>query len=96
MKVPLAYSSRFSFLGKAFAYFLLAISLICFLSAAASAATLNGSVKNGTTGKPSAGDDVVLIKLAQGMEEAARTKTDANGKFTLTVEDDGQPHLRRR
>jgi hypothetical protein len=77
------------------AYFLAVIYLIAFLSASASAATLSGSVKNGTTGKPSAGDDVVLIKLARGMEEAARTKTDAKGKFSLPVEDDGQPHLIR-
>ena len=35
------------------------------------AQTLTGTVKNGTTNKPAAGDDVVLIKLAQGMEEAA-------------------------
>ncbi len=83
------------YLRKAFAYFLSVIFLIAFLSALASAASLSGSVKNGTTGKPSAGDDVVLIKLAQGMEEAARTKTDAKGKFSLSVEDDGQPHLIR-
>jgi len=96
LKVLLAaHSSRISSFGKAFANFLPAISLTWFLCTAASAATLSGSVKNGTIGKPSAGDDVVLIKLAQGMEEAARTKTDANGKFTLTVEDDGQPHLIR-
>jgi len=61
----------------------------------AAASTLTGTVKNGTTGKPSVGDDVVLIKFGQGMEEAARTKTDANGKFTLTVPDDGGPHLVR-
>lgn len=61
----------------------------------AAASTLTGTVKNGTTGKPSAGDDVVLIKFGQGMEEAARTKTDANGKYTLTVPDDGGPHLVR-
>src|SRR6185437_734685 len=51
--------------------------------------------KNGTTGKPSVGDDVVLIKFGQGMEEAGRTKTDANGKYTLNVPDDGGPHLVR-
>jgi hypothetical protein len=82
-------------LSRSFAYFLPVIALIGFLSTSAPAATLNGAVKNGTTGKPSAGDDVVLIKLAQGMEEAARTKTDTKGKFSLSVEDDGQPHLIR-
>ena len=35
------------------------------------------------------GDDVVLIRLAQGMQEATRTKTDAKGRFTLEVPDAG-------
>lgn len=64
-------------------------------SALASASTITGTVKNGTTGKPSVGDDVVLIKFGQGMEEAGRTKTDAQGKFTLNVPEDGGPHLVR-
>jgi len=46
-------------------------------------------VTNRTTGKPAAGDDVVLIRLAQGMQEAGRTKTDARGRFTLDLPDDG-------
>ncbi len=76
---------------------LVSVAFLCavFFSAAASANTLTGTVTNGTTNKPSAGDDVILIKLAQGMEEAGHTKTDASGKFNLTVEDDGQPHLVR-
>ena len=64
------------------------------LSAAAFAQTLTGTVKNGTTGKPAGGDEVVLIKLAQGMEEAARTKTDASGHFSFKLPDAG-PHLIR-
>ena len=35
----------------------------------ASAATLTGTVKNMTTGKPSAGDEVALWALSQGMSE---------------------------
>ena len=64
-------------------------------STLASASTITGTVKNGTTGKPSVGDDVVLIKFGQGMEEAARTKTDSQGKYTLTVPEDNGPHLIR-
>jgi hypothetical protein len=71
--------------------FLLLGAVLC---SCAFAQTLSGSVKNGTTGKSAAGDDVVLIKLAQGMEEAARTKTDAQGKFNFTLDDSG-PHLIR-
>src|SRR5215469_12385702 len=44
------------------------------LAALASAQTLAGTVKNATTGKPAAGDDVILLSLGQGMEEAGRTK----------------------
>ncbi len=53
------------------------------------AASISGVVTNKTTGKPAAGDDVVLIRLAQGMQEAGRTKTDGRGRFTLDVPDDG-------
>ena len=58
------------------------------------AENLTGTVTNGTTNKPSAGDDVVLIKLAQGMEEAGRTKTDKNGHYSLALDAPG-PHLIR-
>jgi len=47
--------------------------------------SITGTVTNKTTNKPAAGDDVVLIRLAQGMQEATRTKTDAKGRFTLEV-----------
>ncbi|HEV2697879.1 MAG TPA: hypothetical protein VGU90_07790, partial [Terriglobales bacterium] len=59
------------------------------------AATLTGTITNGTTNKPSAGDEVILIKLAAGMEEIAHAKTDAQGKFTLTFDDENAPHLVR-
>ena len=60
------------------------------LPLAASAATsITGTVTNRTTSKPSAGDQVVLIKLAQGMQESTHTTTDARGHYTLDVPDDG-------
>jgi len=61
---------------------------------ASAAGTITGVVTNKTVNKPAAGDDVVLIRLAQGMQEAARTKTDAKGHFKLDVPDDGM-HLVR-
>jgi hypothetical protein len=64
------------------------------LSSFAAAQTLTGSVKNSTTGKPAAGDDVVLLSLGQGMEEAGRTKTDAKGHFSFKLDSQG-PHLVR-
>lgn len=59
------------------------------------AATLTGTVTNGTTNKPSAGDEIVFIKLGAGMEEVAHAKTDAQGKFTFNFDDPGSPHLVR-
>jgi hypothetical protein len=56
-------------------------------SGLALADTISGTVTNRTTNKPSAGDDVVLIRLAQGMQELSRTKTDAKGNFKLDVPD---------
>jgi hypothetical protein len=71
------------------------ILLACiFSTASASAQTLTGTITNGTTKKAAVGDDVVLIKLGQGMEEAGRTKTDANGAFRFKLDDSG-PHLIR-
>jgi hypothetical protein len=70
------------------------VPLVLLLCAYASAETLTGTVKNGTTGKPASGDDVVLIKLGNGMEEAARSKADSKGNFSFNLDDQG-PHLIR-
>ncbi len=61
--------------------------VLLFLMIAAAAATtvtagtLNGTVKNGTTGQVAAGADVILIQLRGGMQPVANTKTDAQGQF---------------
>jgi hypothetical protein len=68
---------------------------LCLLGSFALAEDLTGTVTNATTNKPSAGDDVILIKLAQGMEEASRVKSDAKGAFTLKLDDVNAPHLVR-
>jgi hypothetical protein len=68
---------------------------VLLLATVAAAQTLTGTVKNATTSKPSAGDDVVLLKLGQGMEESGRTKTDAQGKFSFKLDDAQSPHLVR-
>jgi hypothetical protein len=71
-----------------------AAALAAAFSSFALADSITGVVTNKTTNKPAAGDDVVLIRLQQGMQEAARTKTDAKGRFTLDVPDNGM-HLVR-
>ncbi|MBZ5507509.1 MAG: hypothetical protein LAO78_18775 [Acidobacteriia bacterium] len=68
----------------------------CFIASVSGfAAQITGTVTNGTTNKPSSGDAVVLLSLASGMEEVAKTKTDSQGHFTLNVPDEGAPHLVR-
>jgi len=59
----------------------------------ASGQELRGTVTNGTTGKPAAGDNVVLIRLEKGMDEEARTRTDGRGEFSLRAADLKTPHL---
>ena len=63
----------------------------------ASAQTISGLVTNKTNNKPAVGDDVVLLKLAQGMQELARGKTDSRGRYTIKVppEEAGSIHLVR-
>lgn len=67
----------------------LTLFLTCASLTAFAASTITGTVTNRTTNKPSAGDEVVLIRLAQGMQEAAHTTTDAHGHFTLDLPDNG-------
>ena len=71
---------------------LLAVTLF---ASFAPAQTLTGTVKNATTGKPAAGDEVVLLNLGQGMEEAGRTKADAKGNFSFKLDNAQGPHLIR-
>jgi len=67
-----------------------------FSAASVFAQSIIGTVTNGTTGKPAAGDDVTLIALSQGMQEVGSTKTDAQGKFTFPAPADQQaPHMVR-
>lgn len=73
----------------------MAAALCVALSGFALADSITGTVTNKTTNKPAAGDDVVLIRLSQGMQETTRTKTDAHGRFTLDVPDPQGVHLVR-
>jgi hypothetical protein len=68
--------------------------ILSLLPAFTSAQTLTGTVTNGTTSKPASGDDVVLLSLINGMQEAGRTQSDAKGNFTLKLDAAG-PHLIR-
>jgi|SRR5271165_1266782 len=70
--------------------------LLAFISAFASAQNITGTVTNGTSGKPSAGDEVTLLSLSQGMQEIANTKSDGGGHFSFAAPADANaPHMVR-
>ncbi|HWX53806.1 MAG TPA: hypothetical protein VN176_04365 [Verrucomicrobiae bacterium] len=71
----------------------LALAFACSLAAAGQ--VLTGVVVNGTTNKPAAGDTVILLKLSQGMQEEAKTKTNARGEFRFKLENTGGMRLVR-
>ena len=64
---------------------LLRVIVLCVLppSAAIYGATVHGTVKNGTTGKPASGVEVILIQLQGGMQPVLNSKSDTQGQFTF-------------
>ena len=70
--------------SKRFFVFLTSLGFI-FAGAAAQAATVNGVVTNKTTGKPDAGDPVVLVQPMTGMSEVGHTTTDSQGRYSLNL-----------
>jgi len=76
----------------------IATLLVCLLllTSFAAAQNVTGTITNGTTGKPSAGDEVTLLSLSQGMQEIGSTKSDAQGRFSFPAPKDNQaPHMVR-
>jgi hypothetical protein len=55
-----------------------------FSASAAQAGTLNGTVINRTTGKPTANIDLTFLSPTQGMREVASAKSDPSGRFTVS------------
>ena len=69
----------------AFILFWIAVCFV-FPSWAAAANTITGSVRNQSTGQPSVADEVILLRLLDGMQEEARTKTGSQGGFSFNVQ----------
>jgi len=68
----------------------------CFSTFSAYAAdVINGTVRNQTGGKAAAGDEVILLRLQNGMEEEAKTRVDAAGAFSLPLSASDVPHIVR-
>jgi len=61
--------------------------IVCCLSAVSgfAADTISGKVLNQTTQQPAVGDDVVLLRMGEGMQEEARVRTDAQGAFSVNL-----------
>jgi len=70
------------------------LAMVTAFSGLSLADSITGTVTNKTNNKPAAGDEVTLIRLAQGMQESTHTKTDAKGNFTIDLPDSGM-HLIR-
>ena len=62
--------------------------------AAAQTASVTGTVTDKTTGRPAAGDAVVLVDVQAGMSEVAHATTDAQGHYSLNEPASG-PYLIR-
>jgi hypothetical protein len=63
--------------------FLLGLAMSAALAPVGAAGSVSGTVKNGTTGKPAAGAEVILIQLQGGMQPVANTKTDSRGHYSF-------------
>jgi hypothetical protein len=75
---------------------LFGVGLMASCSAVALAADpITGVAHNQTRNRPAAGDEVILLRLDQGMQEEARTMTDSQGSFTLKVRYPNALHLVR-
>jgi hypothetical protein len=75
--------------------FLPIVLVVSLCPSAWGADTISGTVRNGSKNQPAANDQVILLRLDQGMQEEARAKTDALGTFTLSVVDPSKRHLVR-
>jgi len=74
-----------------------ALLFMCFSCAisACAADTVQGTVRNQTSGKAAAGDEVILLRLQNGMEQEAKTRIDAAGAFSLSLSSADVPHIVR-
>ena len=63
--------------------FPVAVAVLVLFAVSTRGGVLHGTVKNGTTGTPGAGVEVILIQLQGGMQPVANSKTDAQGQFSF-------------
>jgi len=68
---------------RVFAVLLVLLGVSVIPAPVALAGSVSGTVTNGTTGKPAAGAEVILIQLQGGMQPVANTKADASGHYSF-------------
>jgi hypothetical protein len=73
----------------------LAFGLLAGSAIALGAQTITGAVQNQSRNQAAAGDDVILLRLDQGMQVEGRTRTDDRGAFTIKVQSRDKPHVLR-
>jgi hypothetical protein len=73
---------------------IISAATVLFAATLAQAATVTGTVIDKTTGKPAAGDTVVLLDVQAGMGEVAHATTNGQGFYTLNEPGSG-PYLIR-
>ena len=61
-----------------------ALASILLVAGSLAQAQITGTVTDKTTGKPAAGDRVVLVDVRASMKEVAKATTDARGRYSLT------------
>jgi hypothetical protein len=81
-----------AFLGKALS---IGTLLALFSIETPAATSITGTVKNLTLNQPSAGDEVLLLRLDRGMERETHTKTGPQGSFSLHVQNPAKSYLVR-
>jgi hypothetical protein len=79
-----------SFPSAAIAFIIL-VSSLC----ASGQQVLQGNVVDGSSKKPAGGDEVVLLRVENGITEEARATSDAGGAFSFQLADSRVPHAVR-
>jgi hypothetical protein len=72
-----------------------AVLLATFSIEALGASNITGNVHNQSRNQPSAGDEVILLRLDHGLQAESHAKTNAQGAFTLRAQYSGKRYLVR-
>jgi hypothetical protein len=69
--------------------------LVSFSAGAQAPDSITGTVRNQSRGGVAPGDEVILLRLDQGMQEETRSKTDSQGAFNLKLQSPAKLYLVR-